>query len=107
MEVSADKLSNIVPVKPPLSADFFARDIPTLGQSVDGSNVNPEIIGNLLYRKHLTVHLNPPKRMYHGFRSYPFMGDKSNIYTIHTAKRRKSCLLFYLHVITILSYWNY
>ena len=106
-EASADKLSDIIPVKPPLSADFFAGDIPILGQSVDRPDVNPEIIGNLLYRKHLTVHLSPPKKMYNEFRSYSLMDDKSNIYTTNTANRRRSCLLLYLYVTTILSYWNY
>ena len=106
-EASADKLPNIIPVKPPLSADFFAGDIPILGQSVDRSDVNPEIIGNLLYGKHLTVHLSPPKKKYNAFRSYSLLDDKSNIYTTKTANRRGSCFLFYVHVTTILSYWNY
>jgi hypothetical protein len=61
-EAAANKPFNFFSVEPPLSADFIAGDISPLGQSVDRSDVNPEIIGDFLYRKHLTVHSNPPEK---------------------------------------------
>jgi hypothetical protein len=96
-EAAADKPFNFFSVEPPLSADFFAGDIPPLGQSVDRSDVNPEIIGNLLYRKHLTVHSNPPKKIDHKFRSNPFMDDKSNICTTKSRNERARGFYFALN----------
>ena len=67
-EAAADKPFNFFSVEPPLPADFLAGDIAPLGQSVDCSDVNPQIIGHLLYRKYLIIHLNPPGKMYQVFR---------------------------------------
>ena len=106
-EASADKLFNVVAAKPPLSPDFYAGDISPLGQSVNRSDVNPEIIGDLLYRKDLSVHSNPPSIVYHKFRSYLLMYANSNIYTINTTRSRKPWLLFCLKSNTSVTYWNY
>ncbi len=62
-EAAADKPFNFFSVEPPLPADLLAGDIAPLGQSVDRSDVNPQIFGDLLYCKYLIVHLNPPWKM--------------------------------------------
>jgi len=97
-EAAADKPFNFFSVEPPLSADFFAGDIPPLGQSVDRSDVNPEIIGNLLYRKHLIVHSNPPKK---SLSLIPFLSiyvwQKQYLYHQHSRNEKGRAFSFALN----------